>query len=371
MDKLKSLQIFRGIAAIAVLLFHASNLIYVKEKYDFFHSVLGFGYLGVDFFFVLSGFIIYYIHVQDIGRSNKIRPYLLKRFIRLYPIFWVVMIPILFVVIFFPIFDFGGVDKSPPGIISAIFLLPQSTSPLLIVSWTMKHEVLFYILFSLMIILPQGVGRSVFVVWVISIFLILLCQNMAGIFALNTGERNAVLALILNPLNLEFVIGVIAAFSIIKFSKYLTRHGWRIAVVAVLLTILCFYLYINYMNESSNLRAIIIGVPFALVIVSSVSLEMKMGLFSGTITKGFVLLGDSSYSIYLVHYPVLSLIYKVLSQTKLFSLFSSLASMICLIIVSLLIGVLMHLYIERPLLRKLRILLLKRRGLASIPPSNI
>src|SRR5574343_121942 len=105
---------------MAVLLHHLSRLVLAKDHFDFFDSALHFGYLGVDFFFVLSGFIIYHIHAKDIGQPQKITPYLLKRFIRLYSIFWVVMIPVMSIVIILPSFDFGGVDKSLGGIISTL-----------------------------------------------------------------------------------------------------------------------------------------------------------------------------------------------------------------------------------------------------------
>ena len=58
---LLSIQVFRGLAALLVLLFHAS-LIVEKSKYfdqTSIETIFHFGDAGVDFFFVLSGFIIY------------------------------------------------------------------------------------------------------------------------------------------------------------------------------------------------------------------------------------------------------------------------------------------------------------------------
>ena len=62
--KLHLIQIFRGIAAMSVVIYHlgrsAEAYFHVKLLGDFF----SFGYMGVDFFFVLSGFIITYVHLD-------------------------------------------------------------------------------------------------------------------------------------------------------------------------------------------------------------------------------------------------------------------------------------------------------------------
>ena len=48
------------------------------------------GWNVVDFFFVLSGFIITYIHLRDLRQRTNLGSFLLKRFNRIYPVFWIV-----------------------------------------------------------------------------------------------------------------------------------------------------------------------------------------------------------------------------------------------------------------------------------------
>jgi peptidoglycan/LPS O-acetylase OafA/YrhL len=74
---LKSLQACRAAAAILVVLYHTSHGIFRLPRY-FEHKPFGpvfdFGFAGVDFFFVLSGFIMMHVHAADIGRPSAIGP---------------------------------------------------------------------------------------------------------------------------------------------------------------------------------------------------------------------------------------------------------------------------------------------------------
>ncbi len=55
-------------------------------------GLFAFGHAGVDFFFVLSGFIILHVHAGDIGRPVRLGHYLQRRFTRVYPFYWVVFL---------------------------------------------------------------------------------------------------------------------------------------------------------------------------------------------------------------------------------------------------------------------------------------
>jgi peptidoglycan/LPS O-acetylase OafA/YrhL len=84
----------RGVAALLVCLFHSYGLI---EKYFggmAWGNLFQAGHSGVEFFFILSGFIILHAHRQDAGRPEKIQPFLLKRAIRILPLFWLVTLPL-------------------------------------------------------------------------------------------------------------------------------------------------------------------------------------------------------------------------------------------------------------------------------------
>lgn len=105
MKKLSEVQAFRGLAALLVVFLRATLIGREYFQVDFAQGSFAFGYAGVDFFFVLSGFIISYAHPKDIGVSGAMLPYLCKRAIRIYPCYWLLTLAILPVYFLKP--DFG------------------------------------------------------------------------------------------------------------------------------------------------------------------------------------------------------------------------------------------------------------------------
>ena len=85
-----SLQVYRGFAAILVVLYHASHNLSGYFNSTALSDFFAFGHAGVSFFFVLSGFIIFEIHRGDIGRPQQVKSYLYKRITRIYPAYWLV-----------------------------------------------------------------------------------------------------------------------------------------------------------------------------------------------------------------------------------------------------------------------------------------
>ena len=82
MMRFSLLQIFRGWAAILVLLIHASYIAAGQHGMPIAGNFFTMGNAGVDFFFVLSGFLITHLHLGDIGRREKLNSYVRKRFVR-------------------------------------------------------------------------------------------------------------------------------------------------------------------------------------------------------------------------------------------------------------------------------------------------
>ncbi len=80
--KLWSIQAMRGVAALAVVALHV-YVIYLRPDYGqviAFAPILSKGWVGVNLFFVISGFIIMNAHAKDIGRPSRIPRYLWQRF---------------------------------------------------------------------------------------------------------------------------------------------------------------------------------------------------------------------------------------------------------------------------------------------------
>jgi len=91
--KIGTLEVGRGIAAFLVVLDDAGYLV-AENRYfgqDAFGGLLLDGHVGVDFFFVLSGFIIATVHLPDIGDRTRLGHYAGRRFFRIMPPYWMIL----------------------------------------------------------------------------------------------------------------------------------------------------------------------------------------------------------------------------------------------------------------------------------------
>jgi len=102
----------RGGAALLVLLFHCTERLGAPKYFDFkqlaFGGAFEFGSMGVDLFFVLSGFVISYRYSGDVGRISILRTYLYHRVARIYPTYLVIMLVTLPIFFIYPGFGVGN-----------------------------------------------------------------------------------------------------------------------------------------------------------------------------------------------------------------------------------------------------------------------
>lgn len=157
---LASIQVARGIAALAVVAYHAS-LTQVKyfSGVDVLPTFFSFGQFGVDLFFVISGFVMVLTTSAKHCALRESGKFLWNRFFRIYPTYWVYYLALVPVFLLLP----GFVNSSEGGkvdLLTSFFLLPSSTLPLLLVAWTLTLEVWFYLVFAIILML-----RSAFFPW--------------------------------------------------------------------------------------------------------------------------------------------------------------------------------------------------------------
>ena len=328
---LSSLQGGRAIGALLVVCFHASRSIFQNPKYwdsAPFGGVFDFG--GITFFFVFSGFIMYHVHEVDLGHPERLKSFLWKRFRRIYPTYWVVII--LALPIYFTIHSFGyGFETQPEVILSSVLLVHlQSQHAVMRVAWTLFHEMLFYALFAVAIWRVR-VGFIILGVW----------------FAASTQtSETGLIAFYFSYLHLLFGFGLAArrliGKMVIPMPRRLTLLG-----SAVILAVAADQDYGDVLNEIW--RTIGFGAGCTLALLGVVELERQGRL---TTPHWLVLLGNASYSIYLVHFFTLSLLAKLawasgaarLPVDVLFPFMVAAAAAS---------GVLFHVWVERPLLARL------------------
>lgn len=191
---LVGLQAGRFFAAAAVLLFH----IYLEPfSHHPFGRTFDFGFLGVDFFFVLSGFIILYIHWDDIGNKGRIKGFALKRFIRIYPAYFVLMSLMTIILLVKPHIGLK-IFHEPLYILQNFLLLPTENDPIIGLSWSLQHELFFYGLFAVFIVSPKF-GASLLSLWFVASALVGLRVPFP-------------LSWLCDPRHLEFLMGMLGAY---------------------------------------------------------------------------------------------------------------------------------------------------------------
>ena len=156
---LAGVEVARGVAACLVVFYHAARHVAQDIGVLPFGRLSQFGHAGVDFFFVLSGFIICFVHAGDIGRPDRTGHYLTRRTTRIYPIYWVV----LGVTLALLALGSRAVVPSPGKILADFLLLPIGT-PTLGIAWTLQYEMAFYAIF-LVLILHRLAGLLLLAAW--------------------------------------------------------------------------------------------------------------------------------------------------------------------------------------------------------------
>src|SRR5215213_8938349 len=127
---IQCLQAGRGLAALAVVLHHADHAGSSFGKEHIYSPLLHLGYLGVDFFFVLSGFIIFH---STVGRGRSAADYAWARFRRVYLPYWPIGLAIGLLYVLFPAMS---ASERSWAWLPTLTLLPVSSMPALSVAWT-------------------------------------------------------------------------------------------------------------------------------------------------------------------------------------------------------------------------------------------
>ncbi|WP_414568635.1 acyltransferase family protein [Nostoc sp. CCY 9925] len=347
--KLNLLQVYRGIAAILVVLSHGNRILTRELDQNTLLQIFHFGWIGVDFFFVLSGFIIFYIHQYDIGKPNKLKSFISKRFIRIYPLYWIVLTSKILASIFTNYKD----TIYPTGageLLKAFLLLPQDPAILntnfIGVSWTLSYEIFFYGLFAALIVFNKKICRVIIFAWIAAVIL--------NLFNLLPIGKNFLLMFIFDEHNLEFVLGCLAAYTISK-SKFKFKTSLIYASIFMLVLSVINTKYGEF--DISGIPPLVgYGLPFTLLIIGSVYLEMSSKI---NVPLILIYLGDASYSIYLTHGFLLSNVGKILDALVrkseiVYKLTNFNIIVFITIVIAVAMGCLIHTYLEKPLIINLK-----------------
>jgi len=167
--KFDSIQTLRAIAVMMVVFYHSHWAAQGKHN-DFFQVPLlsDFGYLGVQLFFCISGFIMAHVATKD---DFAPKSFLRRRFWRIVPLYWVTLLLIMLISFTSNIFDKQVETLGVWGIAKSFLMLPMQEYPLLSPGWSLEHEVIFYIIVALVVPFAglRVLFLTIFALWVIGL----------------------------------------------------------------------------------------------------------------------------------------------------------------------------------------------------------
>jgi exopolysaccharide production protein ExoZ len=334
-DSLKSIQFLRFVAASLVVFDHSALGVeqHVGALPASISYVAGFGGIGVHIFFVISGFIMVYTSFRKGERSFDSVKFLLRRFIRIFPIFWLYAIFYLFV----HQTILNGYILSVSDTIYSLLLLP-GYSPLIIgPAWTLSYEVYFYLCFGIFMMLGLSLG-------LLAISLFFIISIIGGLALSNGGEF---VHLVTNTLLLEFLAGAWIAYFFVSG----IRLGKISADILVFSAVIVFLASLGYGYH--RLPSMLCwGIPSALLIAGSVFRERAGGLTRPVQKLSF--LGDSSYSLYLLHILIIDLLLTAILPIYHVSISANVALCLTLVPVCVILAHVSFTLIERRLVEALQ-----------------
>jgi exopolysaccharide production protein ExoZ len=342
---LGNIQYLRAAAAYLVVLYHA-RVLTPSAAMPFFES----GRAGVDIFFVISGFIIQHVAARD--DSGRPGAFLLKRTIRIVPLYWPLTLAIAAVLQVAPGLAGSGGLPDPGRMIRSLLFVPYfddagEVHPVLFIGWTLNYEMFFYAVFAAGLLIVRPALRLA----VVSGALLLLV--VAGVAA---APRDAIGLTLTSPLLLEFGAGLWLGYLWGRWQMLADRRSLRAtARIAMLAAIVAIPL--GEMLWPDVPQVLRWGVPAVAIVAGALALE-RSGPPAGR--RGALLLGEASYAIYLCHPFVIKIVALLYARLHVASWpLDVLALGVTLAIVGI-AGVAMHLLVERPLVRTLRHRLLPR-----------
>ena len=316
------LDVFRGLAIASVLLFHYTTRYNQIYGYNAMPFSFPYGYLGVDLFFMLSGFVIY-MSLEDINNGYN---FIVNRFSRLYPAYWA-SIGITFCLV--SIFTLPGRQVS---FYDAIFNLTMLQDWIGVESvdgayWTLSHFISFYIIAFL--INKLNLGRRIYLLCLIWLLMISFSK-----IVMDLGLK------IPSQIKITFLLTE-GSFFIIGILFFLTKkYGYTLSFYFIIL-----YCLFDIYLVKGTLHF------FASLFFSFLFLLATKGYLKFISLKPLTWLGSISYSLYLVHQNIG---YIIINKLKILDV-NFFFIIIIPTVISLLIASIVTYCIEKPARKMIRL----------------
>ncbi|MFP1633148.1 acyltransferase family protein [Zhengella sp. ZM62] len=285
---LDSIQYLRAIAAWLVVVYHVTASVAAETGQPVTWAL---GAVGVDIFFVLSGFLM--AMIVDRGEPVDGR-FVVRRVIRIAPLYYTMTIVLFVTALTWP-WLLNTVKADWRHLLTSLLFLPSGgigggNQPILMLGWTLNYEMTFYLLVFAFV--RWGGDRHLN-----GLAVFLAAVVLAGRWI---GEAGMVLRFYTDPVILEFALGIIVYNATFR-GRYAAQQGW---LYWVALAAGVFLLWAGAGGEPHEWRFVVWGMPAALIVAG--------GVHVFTAHVGWLRrLGDWSYSTYLLHVYVIQALVKL------------------------------------------------------------
>nr|WP_315239900.1 acyltransferase [uncultured Albidiferax sp.] len=341
------IQVLRIAAAMLVVVTHST--FYTHERFSRDQFVWRDGSIGVDIFFLISGFVMMATSGGYLGRNSDWVDFAKKRILRIVPMYWLATTIKLLIMLLIPAMVLHA-QIGAGTILSSYFFLPTINAegrfePLLGVGWTLIFEMFFYACFTSVIYLRKNP-----LIWITAIFAFLAFFDIFRV----PGWPAA--TMYLDPVLLYFPAGM--AIYVVS-ELYGIRGLLKLTLgLAATLVVTCGYLWyfgfweFEIKGGANNLQTMVIACLVVSVIVTSEP------WIKGRVPRLILFFGEASYVLYLFHPLVAPVVPEVLRRLMP-GLPPSISVLLC-VFAALIAAAITHILIEKPVTLILKPWLFKR-----------
>ncbi|MDG5787883.1 acyltransferase [Evansella sp. AB-P1] len=342
--RLSYVHLSRGVAIILIVIGHLNLLFFNQFSYNWFGMGRWERTGGVDYFFLITGFMIYYVYHKDLGVKGKAKEFFIKRMIKIYPLYWIFTIITLLLMVTIPMWYN---NYSFEVLLKSLLLLP--TDPIIIPeAWSLPHIMFFYIMFGCLLFSPKIIKPFIAIWAIATIFIGLNIIPSQGYFLFSFSS-------------LEVFIGMLLCYVVLHFKLKYSTFMIVIGIIGFV---------IGWLNNVYGF--IPVPEPFIFALFSMfilVGLAVKDEK-ERKIPKVLSFLGDASYSIYISHSVFLQLYTYVFYELNLIYLFGYFLSMCIILIFTITSSSIVYIFMEKPISKKLKKLFAQENSKKKTPNSK-
>lgn len=343
MNRIYLLDAARGLAAFSVVIFHY-KLFYTynisleklnlenQPMYDYLKIIYNNGWIAVQFFFLLSGFIFFKLYLKLINQKKiTFYNFMILRISRLYPLHFLSLVFVIIIFYFLESKNFlNPIQADFKHFILNILLIQEwglkSFASFNEPSWSISVEILMYIIFFIIALKQNIFVNSLLIIIISSIVFFKFKLIGYGGYCFFIGGLSY---LIINKINLNIKNKVLIMLIIILVSSII--------------------LFLNNFNPVIN-KIILLSITFP----SLINFLYLFNKIFSNFGKKLRILGDISYSIYLMHYPVIFMYVYVLNIFNNKISFNSIHTFLIYLSLTSIISFLTYKFFELPLKKLIR-----------------